>query len=145
MQLKIVRGLPGCGKSTYIRKHFGNAVVCSADHFFIGEGGEYRFDPSRIQQAHSACWLAFDQAVRDQAPLIVIDNTSIALDELGAYWLPAIARGYEVEIITLECSVETAIRRNTKRAPDTFIGMLAARLASTQLPGYWQHTQIRTD
>ena len=43
----IMRGPSGSGKSTYIQKHFPDAYVCSADHFFI-KNGEYVFEPAKI-------------------------------------------------------------------------------------------------
>ena len=43
----VMRGLPGSGKSTLVRKMksvYPGAVVCSADQFFISDEGVYQFD-----------------------------------------------------------------------------------------------------
>ena len=57
--LLLFRGLPGSGKST-LAVTTGLPVV-SADDFFTGPDGVYRFDPSRLAQAHAAC----QEAARD--------------------------------------------------------------------------------
>lgn len=45
-------------------KHFGNKVIVSADHYFEDPStGEYRFDPSKLPQAHGACLRDFAHAV----------------------------------------------------------------------------------
>jgi predicted kinase len=36
MKLIILRGLPGSGKTTLVRKEWPNAAVCSADSYFYG-------------------------------------------------------------------------------------------------------------
>lgn len=51
--LMLFRGLPGSGKST-IADTTGFPVV-SADDFFVGPDGVYRFDPTRLTQAHEDC------------------------------------------------------------------------------------------
>jgi hypothetical protein len=52
----VCRGLPGAGKSTYVATLSPGAVVCSADSYFVGPDGAYRFDPAKLGQAHEACW-----------------------------------------------------------------------------------------
>jgi adenylate kinase family enzyme len=55
--LYILRGLPGSGKST-LAKSLSNALTghIEADMFFVDkESGEYRFDPTKLGQAHSWC------------------------------------------------------------------------------------------
>lgn len=58
MRVTILRGLPGAGKSTWTQSHCPGAVVISADDFFVGRDGLYRFNPGRIFAAHAACQLA---------------------------------------------------------------------------------------
>jgi len=49
----LVRGLPGSGKSTMARILTGNCVF-EADDFFM-KNGVYRFDPSKLEEAHACC------------------------------------------------------------------------------------------
>ena len=51
--LYIIRGIPGSGKSTLAKKIA--SVACEVDDFFVDPDGVYRFDPSLLKEAHSAC------------------------------------------------------------------------------------------
>lgn len=55
-KLVIIRGLPGSGKSTMALKAFANRgyVHCEADHYFH-QDGEYKFDQSKVIDAHEYC------------------------------------------------------------------------------------------
>ena len=62
--MAIMRGLPGSGKSTIasrIQEQLPQVQVCSADHHFIDEEGEYRFDLSKLGAAHAACQAAAER------------------------------------------------------------------------------------
>jgi len=50
--LYILRGLPGAGKSTLARTI--GAVYFEADMFFM-EGNEYKFNPTKLKDAHAWC------------------------------------------------------------------------------------------
>lgn len=56
--LVLLRGLPGSGKSylaEVLRKLSGAEMdVCSADDYFMVDG-EYKFDPSKLPEAHMQC------------------------------------------------------------------------------------------
>ena len=93
----IMRGLPGSGKSTYIRKHFDRATVCSADSYFLEEG-EYVFDFSKIQQAHQACLERFILALENNHGLVVLDNTNCARWEYANYITLARIFGYRIKV-----------------------------------------------
>lgn len=55
-ELVLIRGLPGSGKSTYARKHFPEHIHLEADMYFVNRSnGEYRFDPRKLNAAHSWC------------------------------------------------------------------------------------------
>ena len=66
----IMRGIPGAGKSTLTRRLRETAeavgrevVVCSADDYFLDNRGVYRFNPSKIGDAHKSCKWRFDTAI----------------------------------------------------------------------------------
>jgi len=70
----ILRGLPGCGKST-LAKLFTGAVVVSMDDFWSLDG-PYRFD--HIKLDHAVAWTKakFETAIDQDEELIVLDNTN---------------------------------------------------------------------
>ena len=107
-QLKIIRGLPGSGKSTYVKKNYPEAMVCSADDYFeelaAFNNTSYleEFKPWLVMNAHQQCWSDFIRAVvvMDE-PLVVVDNTNTTFDEYRNYVFLAKEMGYEVEIVEI--------------------------------------------
>jgi predicted kinase len=99
-KLKIMRGLPGAGK-TYTLQHiidFISAVICSADDFFM-RTGEYKFNPVEIGKAHVECQIKALRAMARGAELVIIDNTNTQKWEYMLYEAMAEIFGYEVEIV----------------------------------------------
>jgi len=85
----IMRGIPGCGKSTFVEElkaPFGErVVVVSADDYFMKDG-EYKFDPTKIRDAHTQCQEKFDAAMKNDAvELIIVDNTNITARDMAHY------------------------------------------------------------
>ncbi len=83
-ELVLIRGLPGSGKSTMARvlaqvgyKHF------EADMFFMVDGA-YRYDPSRIRDAHAWCQRMTRDALAG-GRRVVVANTFTRLVELEPY------------------------------------------------------------
>jgi predicted kinase len=100
----IMRGLPGAGKSTRVRaikREYTRWTVCSADAFFIGDDGVYRFDPALIGQAHEACWQKFQDALARGVDAIVVDNTNTQRWEYQRNVDAAKAAGADVKVINL--------------------------------------------
>lgn len=108
-KLIIMRGLPGSGKTHHVKellaRHNGEVVVASADHFF--EYVElnatcYKFDPSRIGEAHEACKIKVVKAMQRNVPLIIVDNTNTQRWEYELYLELAKLAGYEAEVREIE-------------------------------------------
>jgi predicted kinase len=101
-KLIILRGLPGSGKSTWVDELIKvKCVVCSADNFFCNESGTYKFDPSKIAQAHEKCKIKAFNAMAKGEQLIIIDNTNIQHWEYELYTFFAHHFDYEVSIKTI--------------------------------------------
>jgi hypothetical protein len=87
--LLIIRGLPGSGKTTLAKSlpafdHF------EADQFFTGPDGIYRYDRTRIADAHIWCQAKAKKSLKEGRS-VVIANTFSRLHELTQY----INLGYE--------------------------------------------------
>jgi len=100
-KLILMRAAPGSGKSTWVRDNilskFPNAVVCSADDFFIRLGnGEYIFESSLLFAAHNQCFRRARKAMERSEMLIVIDNTNIKRRDYERYVECAKENGYMV-------------------------------------------------
>lgn len=121
--LTLIRGLPGSGKSTRARKIVAahpNTAHIEADMFFEGPNG-YRFDASRIREAHEWC----RQRARDALAAgrdVVVANTFTQRWELAPYYEIAAAHGARVVHIECEGRFE-----NTHGVPDEHIRKMAER------------------
>lgn len=102
---KILRGLPGSGKSYIgkrliedtIRDNFTEHII-SADDYFL-KNGKYIYDASKISEAHqTAQKLFFNRASKGYSPLI-IDNTNLQSWEMMPYIQAAIQYGYHIEVM----------------------------------------------
>ncbi len=112
----ILRGIPGSGKSTYA-KTIPNAVVCSADDFFV-RNGEYIFDASLLFDAHGLCRRKFMEALVNRTPVVVLDNTNVHQWEVTPYILMAEAfPEYSVEVVEFHTEPEVCISRNVHNCP----------------------------
>jgi predicted kinase len=101
MQLIIIRGIPGSGKSTKAREIISEREG-SVDHFeadmFFERDGEYRFDPTKLKDAHEWCQnqtRASLEAGRD----VIVSNTFVKRWEAQPYLDMAEELGADVKII----------------------------------------------
>lgn len=130
----IMRGLPGSGKSTWTKENAPGAVVCSADAYFE-RSGQYKFEPSKIGQAHIACQTKFAKAITSNAQLVVVDNTNTTARELRHYVELAQNAGYMVEIVEFPIDIELSVARNVHGVPRASIERMANRMQPVQFEG----------
>lgn len=98
MKLTIVRGLPGSGKSTFA-KTLG-CLHLEADMYFVQQG-VYRYDASKIKDAHAWCQKMANVAMYEGMDLVV-SNTFSQKWEAQPYLDAAFFYGYDVEVIAME-------------------------------------------
>lgn len=103
-ELVIVRGVPGCGKTTFAEMVAGsNGEVFETDDYFVTERGGYDFDPSKLPQAHEWCRDRVESAMRDRGvQRIVLSNTSTQVWEFLPYVRMAAENGYRVHSVVKE-------------------------------------------
>lgn len=102
-ELLILRGLPGSGKSTVAKKILEgspNAIICSADDYFMVDG-QYEFDPTKLSKAHQSCLMSADRSMANGYSLVVIDNTNIKKEHYLPYVKMADKYGYTTTIRTI--------------------------------------------
>jgi predicted kinase len=98
-ELFLLRGLPGSGKST-LAKSLGENHF-EADDYFM-DNGEYKFDVTRLKDAHKWCQLRTEHNMEDDVPKIVVSNTFTQEWEMQPYYDLAKKYGYRVYSLIVE-------------------------------------------
>ncbi len=112
-ELYLLRGLPGCGKSTLAKQLVGGpgSLHLEADQYFMDNEGNYKFDASKLKDAHEWCQTEVEYAMRFgyrgnpvDYPLgrIVVSNTFTQEWEMKPYYELAERYGYIVYSLIVE-------------------------------------------
>lgn len=114
-KLFILRGVPGCGKSTFAADlwymlaqgcdggdEIANSILhVEADHFFMMKDGVYKFDGSKLKEAHAWCVETFKKGIQKNKD-IILSNTSTQAWEFEEYKKIAEDAGYQVYCLIVE-------------------------------------------
>lgn len=145
MKVIILRGIPGSGKSTWVKNNHPNAVVVSADDYFTLDG-IYKHVPSEEGQAHGACFLNAIHYIQMMSKVrernIIVDNTNASIAEVAPYVLLAQAYNMECEVVTLLVNVDTALSRNLKGVPELIVRDMDNKIRNESIPHWWNETKI---
>ncbi len=93
VNLVLVRGIPGSGKSTVAKLLTRTGDDCEwfhfeADMYFLDKEGNYNWDPSKIGDAHKWCQKhTYDRLKMEYN--VVVSNTFTTLKELRPYFVMA--------------------------------------------------------
>lgn len=114
--LLIISGSSGSGKSTLAQTlstlsmydPTGNdpfpettqVAICTADDYFM-DNGEYKFDPSKLGNAHDYCKATCGIAMASEAPLVIVANTTTTKKEAKPYLDLAAKYGYTTHWVFL--------------------------------------------
>lgn len=104
MQLILVRGIPGSGKSTKAKSMLvsnPNLVHLEADMLFEASG-EYKFDPTLLSTAHDWCYsnTVFNLLAGKD---VVVTNTFTKMWELESYLYIGQRLECDITIIEMKC------------------------------------------
>jgi len=104
-ELFLLRGLPGSGKSTLAKSLDG--IHIEADQFFM-VGGEYKFDASKLREAHNSCltrvksYMYIFSGNEKKSERIIVSNTFTQEWEMKPYYDIAEKYGYRVYSLIVE-------------------------------------------
>ena len=120
--LFLIRGCPGSGKSTFAKHIWNEYAICEADKYFIDkETKEYKFEASKLKEAHEWCRNEVEIRMKDHQvnpqyyPEIVVSNTFTQEWEMEPYFKLAEQYGYKVFSIIIE---NRHGNKNTHGVPD---------------------------
>ena len=97
--LYLFRGIPGSGKTT-AAKSLG-LMTFEADQFFM-EDGEYKFDPTKLREAHQWCKDQVEYVMINGVPKVAVSNTFTQEWEMTPYFELASKYGYMVITMVVE-------------------------------------------
>jgi predicted kinase len=102
-ELRILRGLPGSGKSRLAKKIASEeqAVVYNNDDLLTVHG-VYKWDEDRALLAHWTTQQLVADSMRQDVPLIVLDNTNLLPYHASPYVRLAKYYGYHFSVIEME-------------------------------------------
>ena len=120
-------------------ERFPRARIAVVGDFFLDTEGVYRFDPSKLPQAHQSCYRKFLHCIMREKRTIVVDNTNTSLWEMSPYVLAAEAHGYRVELRHLDTPIEKCLERQTHGVPEAALRAMAERFEAP-LPWWEQYT-----
>lgn len=113
MDILLIRGLPGSGKSTMAKQFVAKGwVLCEADEYFYNSKGVYSFNPKELKHAHAACLLKARKALYHKQDVIVC-NTFVKKCEMQPYY--DLAEEFEA---TLSVAVKIENYGNIHGVPD---------------------------
>ena len=119
MTLHLVRGLPGSGKTTWVKKTF-DCLHLEADMYHITDG-EYKWEGPKVKKAHTWCKGIAEVALMNGMD-VVVSNTFTQLWELQPYLDMAIF--YKTEAIVYKMTGQYG---NVHNVPDEVIAKMSAR------------------
>jgi len=102
--LYLLRGIPGSGKSTIAKLLVGDKDYChkEADMYFVDRDGDYKFEPSKIKDAHAWCKEEIEFVMRYDHSPVVVSNTFTQEWEMEDYYKLAEKYGYRVHSLIVE-------------------------------------------
>jgi len=103
--LVLLRGIPGSGKSTLAKSLSNpNTGHIEADMYFVdNETGEYRFDPTKLKNAHNWCQDVVENWMGEFGyDSIIVSNTFTQEWEMKPYYELAEQYGYTVFSLIVE-------------------------------------------
>jgi predicted kinase len=98
-KLYIIRGVPGCGKTT-----FANDIcdkVVSADDYHYDADGNYNWKPENMKAAHRYSQ-GKTRSIMETGKDVAVANTSTTVKEMKPYYKMAEEFGYTVFSIIVE-------------------------------------------
>lgn len=119
MEVLIMSGLPGSGKSYYAnqiqQRDPQSTRIISADNWLLDPLKPTQED---LKAAHKSCCRAFVwEITNEHLDKVIVDNTNLQAWEIAPYYLMAEAFNHKVSICRILCDPEVAFKCQTHNVP----------------------------
>lgn len=101
--LIIIRGLPGSGKTTKAKRLPPDIVHLETDQFWTDAEGNYNFDITRLEEAHTWCWRETKKHLQE-GYTVAVSNTFTTFGEMDRYVRLAI--DYQCGLVIHNCEFQ---------------------------------------
>lgn len=147
MEIEILSGLPGSGKSTYCmkqKKDNPKCLVVSADDSFKDYDGNYTFKPNLLGKAHAASLRRFLENIDYPHQKLIVDNTNLSLIEIAPYYALAEAYHHSVKVVIFRGDEALFYSRQIHQVgEDSYYGMKIRHAAMLRdWPQRWKREEI---
>lgn len=119
--LVLVRGIPGSGKSTYVKNNLKGYTQFESDDFFTKDG-KYKIDLTKLGQAHKACQNNVRKALK-AGKKVAVSNTLTRQKEVNEYLKIAKELDKTVKIIRM-----TTQFKNQHNVPEETVQKMKNRM-----------------
>jgi predicted kinase len=141
-KLILMCGLARCGKSTWIKKNKKDAIVICPDEIRWKIFNHQFFFP-----AENFVWgiaMSMTRLLLDQGKDVIIDATNTTFASRGRFISIARGLGLKTQVIWLQTSIKTCLKRNSKsnkdnKLPDGVIESMAERFED---PIYYKEADV---
>ena len=103
-ELYIVRGIPGSGKSTFAKSICKSWQHVETDMFFMRDG-EYKFNPSKLKEAHQWCKDRVHAMMRPTLWNLLFNRTIVVSNTFTQEWemktFQVLARRFRYKVYTV--------------------------------------------
>ena len=128
--LYLLVGIPGSGKSTWVKQKHTSEVLISPDAF-LQEKYNYEWTPKRASEAWAQAYHQFGRCLQ-QEHSIIWDATFVKVQDRSAPLNVAKAFGYRVVAVFFDTPLQVCLVRNRSRkrspVPDETIKMMRRHL-----------------
>ena len=118
LELVILRGLPGSGKTTKAKKEFPDHLHYESDHLFCDVNGNYRFD-IRLRKSALKFVLRMADLALSNGESVVISDVFEKLSELKPY--KKLANYHKAKLSIINCKTKSMVKAITLSEPNIIL------------------------
>jgi predicted kinase len=144
MRIVVLVGLPGSGKSTYLKRAGGGGLSSDAIRKLLADD---ETDQTIHAQVFQTLRYLLEQRIQLGRPVTYVDATNLTPDERRPYIDIARAYGCEIDAIFFDAPLEVCMQRNARRdrvVPVDAMEKMAAKLVPPVIDEGFSRVEVVT-